>query len=112
MASLAGLSLSWNVDKMPSTKFDFPSINSVYLQTNIAVIRKMKKSLFLAVFFFPATSFLAGTIVIDGQYQDKNIYVQNSVSSSGVGFCAYEVRVNGQITNDEINSSAFEIDLA
>ncbi|MEW6468567.1 MAG: hypothetical protein AB1458_06565 [Bacteroidota bacterium] len=64
-----------------------------------------------ALFLLFTSSLDAGTIVIDGQYQDKNIYVQNSVASSGVGFCTYEVRVNGQTTNDEINSSAFEIDL-
>jgi hypothetical protein len=54
----------------------------------------------------------AGVLVIEGKYQNKNVYVQNSVSSSGVGYCAYEVRVNGTVTNDEVNSSAFEIDLS
>lgn len=52
-----------------------------------------------------------GTLLIEGKYQNKNLYVQNSFSSSGVGFCAYEVRVNGSTTTDEVNSSAFEIDL-
>ncbi|HYG49622.1 MAG TPA: hypothetical protein VD905_01915 [Flavobacteriales bacterium] len=50
-------------------------------------------------------------LLIEGQYQNKNIYVSNSVASSGIGFCAYEVRVNGEITSDQISSSAFEIDL-
>jgi hypothetical protein len=50
-------------------------------------------------------------LTIEGQYQNKNLYVSNSVTSSGVGFCAYEVRVNGELTTDEVNSSAFEIDL-
>ncbi len=49
-------------------------------------------------------------LVIDGVYQLKNLYVQNYYSGS-VGFCAVEVKVNGNITTDEINSSAFEIDL-
>ena len=35
----------------------------------------------------------------------------NPFASSGVGFCIYEVAVNGQVTTDEINSSAFEVDL-
>lgn len=52
-----------------------------------------------------------GTLLIEGKYQNKNIYIQNSFSSSGVGFCAYEVRVNGERSTDEVNSSAFEIDL-
>jgi hypothetical protein len=51
------------------------------------------------------------TITVEGIYQGKNLYVQNPFSSSGVGFCVYEVRVNGQVTTDEISSSAFEIDL-
>ncbi len=50
-------------------------------------------------------------LVIDGVYQQKNLYVQNYYSGS-VGFCAIEVKVNGNITTDEINSSAFEIDLS
>ncbi|HEU4719131.1 MAG TPA: hypothetical protein VFU15_14910, partial [Bacteroidia bacterium] len=52
-----------------------------------------------------------GTLVIEGKYQNKNIYVQNSFNQNGVGFCAYEVYVNGQRTTDEVNSTAFEIDL-
>jgi hypothetical protein len=69
----------------------------------------------LAIFF----SFLAGsvvisaknTLVLEGRYQNKNIYVMNSFTDDGIGFCAYEVRVNDQVVSDEINSSAFEIDL-
>jgi len=53
----------------------------------------------------------AGEIVLKGVYQGKNLYVMNPFASSGVGFCVYEVQVNGQVTTDEINSSAFEIDL-
>jgi len=50
--------------------------------------------------------------VVEGKYQNKNLYVQNGFSGSGVGFCAYEVIVNGQVSNDEVNSASFEIDLA
>lgn len=51
-------------------------------------------------------------LVLEGRYQNKNIYVMNSVADDGVGFCTYEVRVNDQVVSDEINSSAFEIDLS
>ncbi|MBU0763607.1 MAG: hypothetical protein KJ607_02105 [Bacteroidetes bacterium] len=51
-------------------------------------------------------------IKLDGIFQGKNLYVVNPFASSGVGFCVYEVTVNGQVTTDEINSSAFEIDLS
>lgn len=54
----------------------------------------------------------ASILVVEGKFQNKNIYIQNSFGSSGVGFCATEIKVNGRITTDEVNSSAFEIDLA
>jgi hypothetical protein len=54
--------------------------------------------------------FSTGVIVLEGNYQGKNLYVQNSFAASGVGFCVQEVRVNGSVTTDEITSSAFEID--
>ncbi|MCW5899850.1 MAG: hypothetical protein KIT10_11335 [Flavobacteriales bacterium] len=53
----------------------------------------------------------AGTIVIEGNYQGRNIFIQNPFSEAGVGFCVFEVTVNDQIATDEINSSAFEIDM-
>ncbi len=52
-----------------------------------------------------------GVIVLEGNYQGKNLYVSNPyANSSNVGFCVQEVRVNGNVTTDEITSSAFEID--
>jgi hypothetical protein len=51
-----------------------------------------------------------GVIILEGNYQGKNLYIQNPFGSGGVGFCVAEVLVNGNITTDEINSSAFEID--
>ena len=72
----------------------------------------MKQFLFLISFIAPALLFAEnGTLVLEGKYQNKNIYVQNSFTDNGVGFCAYEVRVNGTTSTDEVNSSAFEIDL-
>jgi len=50
-------------------------------------------------------------MVLEGQYQGKNLYVVNSVSGSGVGYCVFEVLVNGNVSSDEWNSPAFEIDL-
>jgi hypothetical protein len=83
------------------------SEKKLYLQPKY--MRSSVFILFLSVFFNVS---LSGTIVIEGFYQGKNIYVQNFMGASGVGFCAYEVKVNGQITTDETNSSAFEIDLS
>jgi hypothetical protein len=71
----------------------------------------MKKATFLVPAFLGITLITsAGNIIIEGNYQGKNIYVQNPFAGGGVGFCVQKVEVNGQITTDEINSSAFEID--
>ena len=51
-------------------------------------------------------------IVLKGIYQGENLYVMNPFAPSGIGFCVLEVTVNGKVTTDEINSSAFEIDLS
>jgi len=72
----------------------------------------MKLYFIAVVMLSTALSIKAKTLVIEGKYQNKNIYVQNAVGNNGVGFCAREVKVNGHITSDETNSSAFEIDLA
>lgn len=60
---------------------------------------------------FLALPSLAGVLVLEGHYQGKNLFVQNPFSEAGVGFCVYEVTVNDQVATDELNSSAFEIDL-
>ena len=57
------------------------------------------------------TSFsFAGTIVLEGNYMGKNIFVKNPFGGAGVGFCAFEVTINGKLSPDEVNQSAFEID--
>ncbi|MFN8775333.1 MAG: hypothetical protein ACK5XV_01080 [Flavobacteriales bacterium] len=64
------------------------------------------------VLFLLAAGFVqAGNIVLEGRYQQRNIFVVNPVSDDGVGYCIYEVNVNGQVASDEINAQAFEIDL-
>jgi len=65
--------------------------------------------LLLAVALY--VSSYAGTLVLDGHYQGKNLFIQNPFSEAGVGFCVFEVTVNDQIATDEINSSAFEVDM-
>jgi hypothetical protein len=65
----------------------------------------------LTLMLASATPLAAGTIVLEGHYQGKNLFIQNPFSEAGVGFCVYEVTVNDKIATDEINSSAFEVDL-
>lgn len=66
----------------------------------------------IVLFVLLCFSASAGIIVLEGHYQRRNIYVQNTTSWAGVGFCIYEVSVNGNICTDELNTSAFEIDLS
>ncbi|WP_245820794.1 hypothetical protein [Saccharicrinis aurantiacus] len=54
----------------------------------------------------------ADEIELKGTFQGDNLFVKNPFAQSGVGFCVYEVTVNGLTTTDEINSSAFEVDLS
>ncbi|MCF8275273.1 MAG: hypothetical protein K9J17_00950 [Flavobacteriales bacterium] len=71
--------------------------------------RKQILSVLVVLFSLPS---MAGTILLEGNYHGRNLYVQNPFASEGVGFCTFEVKVNGQVTTDEINSSAYEIDLS
>ncbi len=72
----------------------------------------MKNSLIILFIMILAIQANSAILVVEGKFQNKNIYVQNTYGGSGVGYCAVEVKVNGNITTDECNSSAFEIDLA
>lgn len=71
----------------------------------------MKKLFMLVCFFAAGFSVSAATLVIEGKYQNKNLYVHNGFGMTGAGYCAKEIKVNGQITTDETNSTSFEIDL-
>lgn len=70
----------------------------------------MKRILTFGLVLLGMGAMAQGPIILTGNYQGKNIYVQNPFAGAGVGFCVYEVTVNGDITTDEISSSAFEID--
>ncbi|MFT6165757.1 MAG: hypothetical protein ACJAV5_000985 [Vicingaceae bacterium] len=54
----------------------------------------------------------AAVIVLEGNYMGKNIFVKNPFGGAGVGFCVFEVTINGKLSPDEVNQSAFEIDFA
>ncbi|TAJ15217.1 hypothetical protein DMA11_02085 [Marinilabiliaceae bacterium JC017] len=72
----------------------------------------MKTILFVFLLLLIPLASPAEELVLKGTFQGENLYVKNPFASSGVGFCIYEVTVNGLTTTDEINSSAFEIDLS
>jgi hypothetical protein len=72
--------------------------------------RTDKKIFGVALALLVSLGTYAGNIILEGNYQGKNLYVQNPFAGSGVGFCTIKVEVNGQVTTDETNSSAYEID--
>jgi len=72
----------------------------------------MKTLLALIVSLVFSVSAMAEVVVVSGIYQGKDLYIKNPVTTSGVGFCIFEVLVNGNVTSDEVNSPAFAIDLA
>jgi hypothetical protein len=74
------------------------------------IMRKIYSILFLPLLLTTKGFSQGGVIILEGNYQGKNLYVQNPFGSGGVGFCVTEVLVNGNITTDETNSSAFEVD--
>lgn len=70
--------------------------------------------LLLSVYFSGSSiaHLLAGEILISGTYQGKNLYVENSFSSSLMEFCTLEVYVNNVKSNINLNASAYEVDLS
>ena len=50
-------------------------------------------------------------IEMEGVYQGRDLYVKNPFSEAGVGYCVFQVEVNGKVTSDETNSSAFAVDM-
>jgi hypothetical protein len=66
-------------------------------------------SLLLVVVFNVVT---ANTIVLEGKYMNKNLFIQNSISDEGVGYCAYEIVINGHVTTDEVTSATIEVDFS
>ena len=71
---------------------------------------KINRILTLALFALFAFNTHAGMIVLEGNYMGKNIFVKNPFGGAGVGFCVFEVTVNGKLDPAEVNQSAFEID--
>ena len=70
---------------------------------------RMKKLRFLLIIslLLAVGNAFAGMIVLEGKYMGKNIFVKNPFGGAGVGFCVFEVTVNGKLSPDEVNQSAF-----
>jgi hypothetical protein len=72
----------------------------------------LKKGLLVLLFALPSLLNAQEVIVLEGNYQLRNIFVNNPIGKDGVGFCVTNVFVNGEVSTDEINQNAFEIDLS
>lgn len=116
------LTFQYFIDEFWSKKGDFFAIwfcfqeNSPYycaLIKRLYLHQAMMKQILLPVLFlFAALNASASFLVLEGNYQGKNLYVQNPFATGGPGFCTIKVMVNDNVTTDEWNSSAFEIDLS
>jgi hypothetical protein len=71
---------------------------------------KLRSLFTLVLLLLIASATNAGTIILEGNYMGKNIFVKNPFGGAGVGFCVFEVTVNGKLSPGEVNQSAFEID--
>ena len=70
----------------------------------------MKKVILMIVVLGMGLAVSGAELVLRGTYYGYNLHVLNP--SAGNGFCVYQVLVNDKPTQDEIESNAFEIDLA
>lgn len=83
----------------------------MHAESETLMVRHCVTYLFVLITAFNRIGAQGNVIILEGNYQGKSLYVQNVFGPGGVGFCVTEVKVNGNITTDETNSSAFEIDL-
>jgi len=70
-------------------------------------------TIFLIAFLIPIQLFAQDTeYTMTGEYQGKNIYVQNPLSTDKINFCTSEVYLNEQLILTSPKTSAFEINLS
>jgi hypothetical protein len=73
----------------------------------------MKKIVFIFLFCFTlASGFAQDTLVLEGHYYGKNLYVINPTCGNDTAYGLIKVLVNGKITKDEIKSNSFEVDFS
>lgn len=74
----------------------------------------MKKLYSILCFFFLSTIVVNAqdTIVLQGHYFGKNLYVLNSSIGKDTIYCIKKILVNGQISKDELHSNSLETDFS
>lgn len=68
--------------------------------------------IFFSTICFADDKINTNTLVLNGAYQGKNLYVQNPFTVNMKDFCTIEVYVNSEKVMSQIKSSAYEIDLS
>ena len=77
------------------------------------IINILRYSIFFIALFISFHAFGQDTeYTMTGEYQGKNVYVQNPLSKDKINFCASEVFLNERLINTAPKTSAFEIDLS
>jgi len=61
---------------------------------------------------FSADVFSQDTLILQGRYYGKNLYVLNPSYGSDTSYCVQKVLVNNQISKDELHSNSFEVDFS
>ena len=72
----------------------------------------MKIVIFVCAFVFLFFHSFGAALSIEGTYQGKNLYIQNSMDDDGFGYCSTKVTVNGDIMSGGLSTSTFEINFA
>ena len=73
----------------------------------------MRYSIILIFFIITAQILAQNTeYTITGEYQGKNIYIQNPISNDKLNFCTSEVYLNERLVTSSPKTSAYEIDLS
>ena len=70
--------------------------------------------LILIIFFniLFSSAFSQDTIILQGHYYNKNLYIINPPVDSDTTFCVQKVIVNNQESKDELHSNSFEVDFS
>jgi hypothetical protein len=75
---------------------------------------KMKRFLAIAILMIVGvvSIFAQDTIILQGHYYGKNLYVINPTNSIDNSFCVKKVLVNDSVSKDELRSNSFEVDFS
>ena len=74
-------------------------------------MRKLRKLLFSFLTLVSLSNLRAEIVLLNGVYNGKDLYLKNTVTSTGMGYCIFEVIVNGVTTTDELSMPVFAVHL-